>query len=93
MQETIFVKLDESFLKSMDSRLSKRDMSLFRSESAIDMHAPLAMLVTNFSSSHEIDDDPEETDVLSFETKPKSGVIEYVPAFLKDYVQTSQGSL
>ena len=79
LQDTLMVKLDKSFMEQIDNKLSGRDKKMIRSESTIDMNAPLAMLVTNFSSYHEIDDEPDNTDVISFETKPKSGVTEYVP--------------
>lgn len=79
LQEFQFVKLDQKFLKQVEDKLADRDLSKIRSESTIDFHAPLAMLATNFSSYHELRDDKESTNVISFEMKPKSGVKEYVP--------------
>jgi hypothetical protein len=80
LQSMDMVKLEESFLKGIDERISKRDMTLIRSESTIDYDAPVGMLATNFASFHEIGDETEKTDIVSFEIKPKSGVTEYVPS-------------
>jgi len=59
LQETIFVDLSQEFLHEIENKIKERDMSLIRSESTIDFKTPIAMLVTNFSSFHEVTDDPE----------------------------------
>jgi hypothetical protein len=46
-------------LTEIENKIKERDMSLIRSESTIDFKTPIAMLVTNFSSFHEVTDDPE----------------------------------
>ncbi len=90
LQSMDMVRLEESFLRGIDERISQRDMTLIRSESTIDFSAPVGMLATNFASFHEIGDDPETTDILSFEIKPKSGVIEYVPSSVINHVTTNK---
>jgi hypothetical protein len=66
--------------------ISKRDMSLIRSESNIDFNSKLGMLATNFASFHEADEEVDNFNVLSFEIKPKSGVTEYVPSKVLKYI-------
>ena len=90
LQETIFVDLSQEFLHEIENKIKERDMSLIRSESTIDFKTPIAMLVTNFSSFHEVTDDPELTNVITFEVKPKSGVTEYVPSVALKYIQDNQ---
>ena len=51
------------------------------------------MLATNFASFHEIGDDPENTDILSFEIKPKSGVTEFVPSSVLNHVTVNRESM
>jgi hypothetical protein len=93
LQSMDMVKLEESFLRGLSERISKRDMSLIRSESTIDLEAPVGMLATNFASFHEIGDDPENTDILSFEIKPKSGVTEFVPSSVLNHVTMNRESM
>ena len=85
--------MDLDFLKDIDRRLAVRDMTMIRSECNIDFKHPQAMLLTNFSSYHEPGEDQENTNVLSFEIKPKSGVTEYVPKIVKDYIQANRDKL
>jgi Inositol-pentakisphosphate 2-kinase len=59
LQSMDMVKLEESFLRGIDERISQRDMTLIQSESKIDFSQPIAMLATNFASFHEIGDDPD----------------------------------
>lgn len=51
------------------------------------------MLVNNFSSFHEPGEDPELVDVFSFETKPKSGVMEYVPTKIVSFIKENNSTL
>jgi hypothetical protein len=46
------------------------------------------LLVTNFSSFHEVNEDPAEWDIMSFETKPKSGVTEYLPSNVRSLIES-----
>lgn len=77
----------------MHNTLFERDMSMIRSDSSIDFKNPLALLVTNFSSIHEVGEDQSKTTVLSFETKPKSGVTEYIPSITHKFIEDNRDSL
>ena len=48
------------------------------------------MLTTNFSSHYETVDDQEATDIVSFETKPKSGVTEFVPSKIRKLLEENK---
>lgn len=80
LQDVQKVTLDLEFLKKVEEKIKNRDLTKIRSKSDIDLETPYTILATNFSSYHEMDDDKEFTNVLSFETKPKSGVPEYIPS-------------
>ena len=58
-------------------------MKFIRSESTIDMINPIALLATNYSSFLEPGEDQYSFEVSTFETKPKSGVTEYVPSCVR----------
>lgn len=90
LQETTTVTLSPEFLKETDAMLHERDMSLIRSESKIDFKNPLAQLITSFASVRE---QGETCSIMSFETKPKSGVTEYVPSVTRQYVETHREEL
>jgi len=51
------------------------------------------MLASNFASFHEIGDDKEAHQVLSFEIKPKSGVTEFVPSCVHKYIDENKKQL
>jgi hypothetical protein len=51
------------------------------------------MLASNFASFHEIGDDKEANEVLSFEIKPKSGVTEFVPSCVHKYIDENKEQL
>jgi hypothetical protein len=51
------------------------------------------MLASNFASFHEIGDDKEAHQVLSFEIKPKSGVTEFVPSCVHKYIDENKNQL
>ncbi len=87
------VRVQEGFLRGLDSSIEKRDMSLIRSDSKIDFTAKLGMLASNFASFHEIGDHKEDHDILSFEIKPKSGVTEFVPSCVHKYIEESKHNL
>jgi len=65
-------------------------MSLIRSESKIDFKNPLALLITSFAS---VQEDEETCSILSFETKPKSGVTEFVPSVTREYIDKHREEL
>ena len=80
-------------MTEIEKRTATRDMSKIRSESTIDFETPSAMLATNFSSMHEVGDDPQNTNIISFEVKPKSAAAEYVPSKVRRYIESNRESL
>ncbi|CDW86190.1 UNKNOWN [Stylonychia lemnae] len=96
LQEFEYVTLTQEFLKIIDSRLNDSkecDRSKINSLSTLDLSCPSAMLATNFSSQPEPTDDIKLQKVISFETKPKSGVVEYVPTSVKSYIEQNESEL
>jgi hypothetical protein len=81
------VSLSQDFLKEIEAKLSTRERKGVRSEATIDFTSPMALLATNFAAFHEPEDDPSRSNVITFETKPKSGVTEYVPSEALKYLQ------
>eukprot|EP00347_Sterkiella_histriomuscorum_P018907 403343712 len=100
LQEFSYVQLDLTFLQAIEAKLhqerGERHSTITHNQaSMIDLNCPSAMLATNFSSQPEFEDDTEngKQTVIAFETKPKSGVVEYVPSKVIKYLEDNSQEL
>lgn len=66
---------------------------MVREKVGINFDKPQTMMITNFSANHEPLDNPLKSNVIAFETKPKSGVMEYVPSKVLDYIKENSDKL
>lgn len=84
-----YLDLQPEFLNKIEKTVKdKRDFSILHSvDSSIDLEHPQALLATTFGSFKEVeDDDTSKRPIYTFETKPKSAAVEYVPSKVLEYI-------
>lgn len=93
IQKIKYTEFSDEFIKKIDLHIaSNRGKTAARDIDGIDLENPHAILINNYSSFKEGNNE-EDVEIMQFETKPKSGTIEYVPSKVIEYIEQNKEQL